>query len=75
MNNIKKIFLKVFLIVIVIFVTISLFQMIGVIPKRCDDLGPGFYKNPDGTATIISPSGKHCYGIWELFFWIRPLYM
>ena len=69
----KKIFIAL-LILLGIFVCVSLLQIIGVVPKRCDKLAPcADYKT--GKPGIISPCGTHCYGIWDFRFWLRPYYL
>lgn len=59
-----------------IIVLIALLQVVGVFPKRCDDLGPGEIRDADGNVVgAILPSGVHCYGIWHPWYWEKPGYL
>jgi len=71
----NKIFLWILVVVIAVIILIMLLQIMGILPKRCDDLGPGYHENSDGTFSMISISGKYCYGIWQSGFWIKPNYL
>lgn len=70
-----RLFLKLLFVFVIIFIAISVFQQVGFIPKRCDDLGPGYIISEDGTKMYVGVGGKHCYGIWQIGFWVRPLYL
>lgn len=70
-----KKFLKILLAIVGVMLLIALLQVFGIIPMRCDDLGPGYISNSDGTTTLINPSGKHCYSVLLPGFWIKPNYL
>jgi hypothetical protein len=69
----RRLFLKIFLAVIVIFVAIAFLQEVGIIPKRCDEI-PDYRSDKERQIQNPAP-GIRCYGIWHPYFWVKPSYI
>jgi hypothetical protein len=64
------------LILLALSITVFLLQAISGL-QRCDDLGSGYIRpSPEHPYGVVyTPSGRHCFRIWQKGFWIKPGYL